>query len=84
MSPACAEAEASLTLMDMDLAAFLGSVAALTTISLGAMYFMTSQLGARIDDLGHRFGRLEERLDRLYDVVAEMGARITALEHRQR
>jgi hypothetical protein len=66
----------------MDLAAYLGTVTALVTLSLGAFYFLTTQLGGRLDRQDTRFDRLDEKVDRLYDAVAQTGARITAIEQR--
>ncbi|MGH8969578.1 MAG: hypothetical protein ACRDV1_06475 [Actinomycetes bacterium] len=61
----------------MELAAYISTVTGMVTVFLGAFYFLTGQVGSRID-------RLDVKVDRIHDSVAEMGSRITALEHRDK
>jgi len=68
----------------VDLAAYISTVTGMVTVFLGAFYFLTSQVGSRIDRLDVRIDRLEVKVDRVYDSVAEMGSRITALERRDK
>jgi hypothetical protein len=49
----------------VDLAAYLGTVTALVTLSLGAFYFLTTQLGGRLDRQDTRFDRMDSRFDRM-------------------
>lgn len=106
--------------MDMDLAAYLGSLTSITAVALGDL-LVVALLGKRFDDVNlrlgdlrgdmnrrfdevdgrfdrvenrldrvenrldrveNRLGRVETRLDTLHDAVANLGGRVTVLEHR--
>ena len=61
--------------MDVNTTIFITTVVALVTTNLGALYFMSAQLGGEIDGLGGR-------IDSLHGAIADLGTRITVLEHR--
>lgn len=66
----------------MELTAYLGTVTAMVTLALGAMWVVTSVLGRRIDDLGVRMVRLETQNDAIIDSVGDLGQRVAHLEAR--
>ena len=71
--------------MIVDLSMLLTVVVGFVTVNLGSVYFMGQRLGTQIDHLetrlDYRIDRLEGRVDALRDSVADMGSRITRLEH---
>jgi prefoldin subunit 5 len=68
--------------VDVNTTIFITTVVGLVTTNLGAVYFMANRLGASIDSLGPRIDRLDGRIDVLQGAVADIGARLTALERR--
>lgn len=70
----------------METASYLGSVGAIATISLGAMYFITTLLGRRFDDrfdeVDRRLARVESQNDSIIGAVSDLGQRVTRLEAR--
>lgn len=62
------------TLVGVELAAYLGTVTALVTLAIGAMWVVASVLGRRIDDMGSGLGA------RIDDMGAALGARMDRLE----
>jgi hypothetical protein len=78
VSPALALAGVAVT----DQLVFLGVVVAVVTGQFGAIRYIVNGLGARLDEQGRRLDRIEARLDTLHDVVADLAARVRALEER--
>lgn len=68
----------------MELAASLVTLAAMTTLAVGAMYVIVSPLGRRMDDLGARMSRLEVKTDSILDTLRDLGQRVAHLEARGR
>ena len=65
--------------MDMGLAAYLGSVASIAAVALGAMYFVVLLLGKRFDDVNQRFDDLNQRLG---DLRGDMNRRFDEVDGR--
>jgi len=63
----------------MDVTAYLGTVTAMVTLTLGAVWAIASLLGRRIDDLGQRMGRLETQNDAIIVAVGDLGQRVAHL-----
>ncbi len=81
------------TLWGVELAAYLGTVTAVTTLALGAMWVVASVLGRRIDDMGGRIDdlgsvlsarmdRLEGQNDAIIGAVGDLAQRVAHLEAR--
>lgn len=68
----------------MELAAYLATVTALTTLAVGAMYVIVGLLGRRMDDLGARMSRLEAQYDSILGAIGDLGQRVAKLEVRGR
>jgi hypothetical protein len=83
----------------MELAAYLGTVAGMCTLGIGAMYAVAGTIGRRIDDLRgdidtrfgqidsrveSRFSRVDGQLDAIIGAVTDLGQRVTRLESRPR
>ncbi len=70
----------------MELTAYLGTVTAIVTLALGAMWVVASVLGRRIDDIGSSLGgqikHLETQNDAIIDAVGDLGQRVARLEAR--
>ena len=64
----------------MDLAAYLGTVAGMVTVAVGAMAVIVGLLGKRIDDLAARMTRLEAQNDAIIGAVGDLGQRVARLE----
>ncbi len=65
------------TLVGVELAAYLGTVTALVTLAIGAMWVVASVLGRRIDDMGSGLGaRIDDMGARIDVMGAALGARI--------
>lgn len=55
----------------VDLAAYLGTVAGLCGLSVGAMYVIVGLLGRRIDDVGVRVAHIEAQNDTILGAVCD-------------
>lgn len=74
------------TLADVELTAYLGTVAVIAAMSVAGMRLVVVQLGHRIGQqgalLGARIARLEEQNDTIIGALGDLGQRVAHLEGR--